>query len=173
MYHPHLQILPGTYNKGPHNKERYFLEIRNRNKWLLDMGGERVLLYKKMYAGKRCPNYDQVRKRDGQHEQDTICYGTGFVGGYFKPVEIVVSLVSGGPEQAVVEEWGRKRVYVQPSCWTLWEPLLNNGDFLVRRNNQRLLITQVYQKRWKHFVTHQNFTVEEVERDAPIYNVPL
>lgn len=168
----HLQILPGTYNAGPHNKERYFLEIRNRYKWLLSMGGERVLLYKVKRTGTRCPNYDQVRKTSQQNHQDNICYGTGFVGGYFAPIEIVVSMISGAPEAAIVGEWGRLRSYT-PRSWTLWEPLLQNGDFIVRRNNQRLWITNVYARRWKHFITRQDFETTEIERDNPIYQIPV
>ena len=170
----HLQVLPGTGNRGPHSKERYFLEIRARYKWLLSMGGERILLYKKKFTGDKCPNYDPIRKRDGDHsvENPEICFGTGIVGGYFKPVEIVVSLISGGQEQAVIEEWGRRRIYT-PRSWTLWEPLLTNGDILVRRNGQRLWITDVYQRRWKHFVTRQDFNTTEVERNHPIYRIPV
>lgn len=170
----HLQILPGTGNRGPHSKERYFLEIRNRYKWLLEMGGERVLLYKRKWTGKRCPNWDNVYKKDGNHEAEKppICFGTGIVGGYFRPVEIAASMISGGQESAVVEVWGRRRIYIQRS-WTLWEPLLNNGDLIVRRNGQRLWVTNVYQRRWKHFVTRQDFETAEVERNSPVYELPL
>ena len=168
----HLQILPGTGNRGPHAKERYFLEIRNRYKWLLEMGAERVLLYKRKYEGVRCPNFDQIRKRSPKHGQDLICFGTGYVGGYFKPIEIFVSLISGGDETAAIEDYGRRRLY-QLRSWTLWEPLLQNGDFIVRRNNQRLWIKDVYQRRWKHFVTRQDFDMAEVERNASIYKIPV
>ena len=168
----HLQILPGTGNRGPHSKERYFLEIRNRYRWLLDMGGERVLLYKRKHSGTRCPNYDQVYKKDGNHETENppICFGTGYVGGYFRPIEIEVSLLSGGQEAAIIEEWGRRRIYT-PRSWTLWEPILTNGDIIVRRNNQRLRIVNVYQRRWKHFVTRQDFETVELERNDPAYQL--
>jgi len=167
----HLQILPGTSNRGPHSKERYFLEMRNRYRWLLDMGGERVLLYKRKFEGTRCPSFDSVRKRSPQHNQDEICFGTGFIGGYFEPLEIVVSLLGGGVEDLVVEDYGRKRVY-KPRSWTLWEPLLAPGDFIVRRNNQRLWITNTYLRRWKHFVTRQDFETNEVERNHLIFKIP-
>ena len=168
----HLQILPGTGNRGPHSKERYFLDIRNKYKWMLEMGAERVLLYKRKWSGTRCPLYDKVRRRSQRHGQDTICFGTGWVGGYFKPVEIASSLITGGIEQAVIEDWGRRRIYNTRS-WTLWEPLLQNGDFIVRRNNQRLWITSTYQRRWKHFVTRQDFETKEVDRGDPIYKIPV
>lgn len=168
----HLQVLPNTGNRGSHSREKFFLKIRNRYRWLLDSGGEIVLLYKRKYEGTRCPLFDQVRKTSQQNHFDDVCFGTGFVGGYFKPIEIYVSLISGADEQIVSEEFGRRRIYT-PKSWTLWEPLLQNGDFIVRRNNQRLWITNVYQRRWKHYVTRQDFSTAEVERNASIYNIPI
>lgn len=136
------------------------------------MGGERVLLYKQKYDGVRCSQFDQIRKNSQQHGQDTECFGTGFKGGYFKPIEIVVSLLAGGNEQVVVEEYGRRRIYT-PRSWTLWEPLLTNGDIIVRRSNQRLRITNVFQRRWKHYVTHQDFESAELEKNHPAFQLPL
>jgi len=168
----HLQILPNTNNKGSHNKEFYFLSIRNRYKWLLDMSGEKVLLYKRKYEGTRCPNFDQVRKTNQQHEQDLVCYGTGYVGGYFKPIEIVVSLLTPVTQQVVLEEYGRRRVF-KPTSWTLWEPLITTGDILVKRNNQRLWITDVSVTKWKSYILRQNFSTTEIERNNAIYNIPI
>jgi len=169
-----LQILPGTGNRGPHAKDRYFREIRNRYKFLLDLGGERVLLYKRKHTGTRCPNFDQVYKKDGNHETENppICFGTGYRGGYFKPIEIVVSLISGGQEAAIIEEWGRRRVYT-PRSWTLWEPTITNGDFLVKRNGQRLWVVNTYQRKWKHYITRVDLELVEVERNSPIYQIEI
>jgi hypothetical protein len=166
------QILPNTGNRGTHSKERYFLEIRNRYKWLLEMGGERVLLYKRKYTGTRCPQFDQVRKTNQQHGQDTICFGTGWVGGYFSPIEIFASVLSPSPQTANIQEMGRRRVYI-PTGWTIWEPLLQNGDLIIRQNGQRLWVTEVSQTRWKFFVLRQNFVTAEVERNHPVYQLPL
>lgn len=133
-----------------------------------------------------------VSSTTGMHSGDTITQGdfsttitsvvdgthlilastSGFTSvGFFQPVEIVASLLSGGPEQVIVEDFGRKRTY-KPSCWTLWEPILTSGDFIVRRNGQRLLITECQQTRWKHYTLHQKFQVSEVERNSPIYQIP-
>lgn len=169
----HFQILPSTANSGTHNKERLFLEIRNRYKWLLDFGGERVLLYKRRFEGTKSADYDPVRKRSRQNGQDPIAsgYGTGYVGGYFEPIEIVVRLVSSSAR--ITQDLGGRKMEFSPRCWTLWEPLLSNGDFIVRRNNERLKIVDVTQHRWKHFVTRQDFDVAEIERNAPEYQIPI
>ena len=56
--------------------------------------------------------------------------------------------------------------------WTLWEPILTPGDLIVRRNNQRFFITEVFPHRFKHYVTHQSFSTAEVERGAIVYKLP-
>lgn len=169
----HLQILPGTGNRGPHSKERYFLEIRNRYKWLLDMGGERVLLYKKKYVGERSATFDNVRKRARRHGQHVDGFGGSIKGGYFDPIEIVVNIMQGGPEAVILEELGRRRAYTLQRSWTLWEPLLQNQDVIVRRNGQRFWLLNIYQHRWKHFVTRQDFDAKEIERNHPVFDIPM
>lgn len=149
------------------------------------MGGERVLLYKRRYEGQRCPLYDEVRRTSEQHE-DKICYGTGWISpnaviegpnaggpyyGYFQPIEIIVSLLSGGPEDLALTDYGEQRIY-KPHCWTQWEPLISPGDVLVRRDNQRFTITEVFPRRWKHFITHQDFNIAEIDRGSIIYDLP-
>lgn len=180
-----FQILPDQSQFGPDSLEWYFLSIREKDKWILNMSGERVLLYKKRYEGQRCPLFDPDRHTSAQHE-DTICYGTGWIAadanltgpqaggpyyGYFSPIEIPVSLLSGGPEELALTDYGQQRLY-KPACWTLWEPLLTPGDMIVRRNNQRYTITQVSPRRWKHYVLHQDFQISEIERGSILYNLP-
>jgi hypothetical protein len=236
-----FQILPDQEQFGVNSREWYFLSIREKDKWILEQGGERVLLYKRIFTGSGvlCPLYNKIRHTSQQHGQDNICQGTGsivapltiqdittgvnftvtnipdtthivvssttgvnpgdtiqqgsytttvttvtdltnlviastegFTGsGYFAPIEIWVSLLSSGPEQIEVSEFGRKRTYT-PRSWTLWEPLITEGDFLVRRNNERLWIQKVTLSRWKHYVLHQSFDTAEVERNHEIYNIP-
>ena len=224
---------------GPNNLTWYFQAIRERDRWILSMGGEKVLLYKRIYSSNYlCPLYNKVRHTSQQHGQDNVCQGTswlrspltvqdvttnliltvsniadnthitvssttgvnpgdvlqqgsytttvtsvidstnlvignanGFTGvGYFAPIEIVVSLLSSGPEAIEVGDFGRKRSF-KPSSWTLWEPQIAEGDFILRRNNQRLWVQEVTQSRAKHYVLHQNFQTSEVERNHPIYAI--
>lgn len=91
--------------------------------------------------------------------------------GFFQPVEIVVSLLSSGPQDLALTDYGQQRIY-QPHSWTSFEPLLTPGDLIVRRDNTRFFITQVFPRRWKHFVTHQDFEMSEIERGSIIYKLP-
>lgn len=180
-----FQILPDQSQFGPNSLEWYFLSIREKNKWILNMGGERVLLYKRRYEGVRCPLFDETRHTSPQHS-DKVCFGTGWIApdanmaepnqggpffGFFAPIEIVCSLLSSGPDDLAFSDYGQQRIY-KPHSWTQWEPLLTPGDMIVRRNNQRFFVTEVFVRRWKHFVTHQDFNMTEVDRGDIIYELP-
>jgi hypothetical protein len=193
-----LQILPDNLNHGQTDMEWFFVSIRDRLKWLSQMGHERCLLLKRRYDGQLCPFTSTVRHSSQQHVQDTICYGTNFInpnvnlaatpgfnpasatsialpdglGGYYHSIEVTASLLSAGPSPIETKDVGWKRDQV-PTSWTLWEPILEKGDIIVRRNNQRYMITSVDPKRWRHFVTHQVFTMTELEKNHPIFSLKL
>lgn len=169
----HLQILPSVYDRADPLVER-FLDMRNKLRWMMAVGGERVLLYKRKYAGTLSPYYDPVRRTVAATPNDTIGFGTPFVGGYYGPFEIFVSLASGGAPQTVQSlEEGFKRVYNPVGSWALWEPQLNNKDFIVRRNNQRLMISEVDVSKWRHHILHFRFNATEIERSNVIYQIPI
>jgi hypothetical protein len=180
------QILPDQNTHGVTGLEWYFLSIREKNKWILNMSGERVLLYKRRYEGQRCPLFDEVRHTSAQH-LDKICYGSGWIAadaqidganpgapyfGYFQPVEIVVSLIASGPLDLALTDYGQQRIYKPANSWTSFEPLLTPGDLFVRRNNERFFVTEVFPHRWKHYVLHQSFQLAEIERGSILYELP-
>lgn len=194
-----MEILPDVTNNGPTNFEYYFTSIRDRLKWLSAAGHERCLLLKRRYDGQLCPFTSTIRHSSQQHVQDTICYGTNFInpntnltlipgynpdsatsialpdglGGYFHSIEITASLLTTGPLPINAKESGWKRDQLPRTCWTLWEPILETGDIIVRRDNQRYMVNNPDPKRWRHFVTHQTFDLVELEKNHPIFSLPL
>lgn len=194
-----MEILPDVTSNGSHNFEYYFVSIRDRLRWLSAAGHERVLLLKRRYDGQLCPFTSTVRHSSQQHVQDTICYGTNFIspnvdlanipgyssdsatsitlpdgqGGYFHSIEITASLLALGPDTINAKDAGWNREYSGPRCWTLWEPLLEKGDIIVRRDGQRFMITEVHVCRFRHYVTHQKFSIAHLETNHPIYALPL
>ncbi len=167
----HLQILPSVSERVDPLVTR-FLDIREKLRWMMAMGGERVLLYKRKFTGTLCSQYDKVRRQHRQDPADTECFGTNFVGGYFGPFDIFVSLSTVAPQQIKIYEQGQRREFVS-SHWALWEPRLDNKDFIVRRTNQRLWVNSVQQTKWRHHILRQPFTTEEVERSNPVYKIPI
>jgi hypothetical protein len=169
----HLQILPGVFDRVDPLVER-FLDMREKLRWMLAVGGERVLLYKRKFSGTLSPYYDPVRRQLQQDPNDTIGFGTPFVGGYFGPFEIFVSLKTAGSQQQItIMDQGMKRTFNSVGSWALWEPLLNNKDFIVRRNNQRMWIESVDFSKWRHHILHQTFNATEVERSSLVYKIPI
>ena len=150
-----------------------FLDMREKFRWMMAAGGERVLLYKRKFSGTYSSNYDQVRKQVINPAQDMIGYGTPFVGGYFGPFEIFVSLKTAGSPQVVsFTDQGDRHIFTSTS-WALWEPLLSNKDFIVRRNNQRMWLENVDFTKWRHHILRQIFTATEVEQNNIIYQIPI
>lgn len=169
----HLQILPAINDRHDPLVER-FLDMREKLRWMLAMGGERVLLYKRLYSGTLSPYYDPIRKTVQANPDDKIGFGTPFVGGFYGPFEIFVSLQSGKTPQVITSyDQGLRRTFNAAGNWALWEPQLNNKDFIVRRNNQRLWITDVKISKWRHHVLHFEFDTSEIERSNVIYNIPI
>jgi len=148
--------------------------MREKLRWMLAVGGERVLLYKRLYSGTLSPNYDPIRRTVREVPNDTIGYGTPFVGGYYGPFDIFVSLKSGTVPQVITQyDQGLRRTFNAVGNWALWEPQLNNKDFIVRRNNQRLWITEVDVSKWRHHILHFTFNTTEIERNNIIYQIPI
>ena len=164
-----LQYLPPT-----DNMTHWMSEIRNRANWALRMGGESIWLLKKKWVGDVCTScWDSVRKQARNMEECDSCYGTGLIGGYYKPIQIVASLISGGSqEKVVVYEYGQRREFPMRS-WTLWTPRLRNKDIIVRKNGQRMWLQNVTPTRWRNIFLRQMFDLAEVERDHAIYNIPI
>lgn len=138
------------------------------------MGGEQVLFYQRRWSGTRCPNYSQIKKTHAvDTDQNDGCFGTGWVGGYYRPIPIYISLLSANAIQNVVQEDGIKKSF-QPKSWSLHEPTFRNGDFFVRNStNERYWITDVTPTRWRSKILRQTFSADLIERSHPVYLISV
>lgn len=168
----HLQILPDTSNRNPYGLDFYYVSILQRCKWQLLMSGEEVMLYQRRWTGTRCPNYSQIKK---QHAVDTDldnCFATGWVGGYYRPIKVFVSFMSPVLIENIVREEGVKKSF-QPKSWSLHEPNFKNGDFILRQNGERLWMVNITPTRWRSKILRQLFDLDLVEKNHPIYTIPV
>lgn len=168
----HLQLLPEVYNRIDPLSER-FLDIREKLRWMMAMGGERCLLYQYPWTGTFSPYYNQATGTVQISNNDLIGYGTPYVGGYLGPFEVFVSFMTAASPITTTYTSEGARATFNGTSWMLWEPLLSNKDFIVRRNNLRYWITGVDVSKWRHHILHQIFTVSLVETSNIIYQVPL
>lgn len=111
-------------------------EAIRRNGWILDQGGERVLVYLRKWAGVKCSCYDY------EHEHAAndcpLCYGTSFTGGYEGPYAIKIT-----PRDAERKRKHTNAGYVNSQSqevWTSPSPVLAHWDFIVKQNGERFSI---------------------------------
>jgi hypothetical protein len=135
-----LDLISSEYVK-PDKMDYIMEEAVRRNSWMLEQGGERVLLYIKKRAGVPCHCvYRDLKERVSKKpDQDCItCFGSGFEGGFDGPYPISI-----GPlmtEQKIMQtDRGLKLMY-QVESWTGPAPLVNQKDMIIRRNGDRCLL---------------------------------
>jgi hypothetical protein len=144
-------------------------EAIRRNKWLLEQAGERVKLFIRKWAGERCSCWDD------QYRQAKIdcpaCYGTGYVGGYEGPYDILVA----PPETEKVVNLTDIGLHITYDwmTWTGPHPLLNDRDFVIRSNNDRYSIGRVNPQGSRGAIYQQHFTLAPLDQHDVRYRVPI
>lgn len=148
-------------------------EAVRRNGWMLQQGGERVLLYIKKRLGEKCHVRDAettARNKSGV-KRCLTCYGTGIKGGYVGPIEIIIS----SPETAKeidLSERGLRLKWVFET-WTGPVPLINQRDFIIRKDGLRMLVGPVQPIYCDTSILQQEFSVESLDEGDIRYKVPV
>ncbi len=151
--------------------EEKFEEIRNRTLALLQNDGEDVYLMKRRWSGKRCPAcWDEMAQQ--AQARCPVCFGTGWIGGYYPKISIKVRIVPEGRVVVVYEEGLRKEY--EPRSWTIWTPRLRDRDIIIRKNNQRFEILNVTDfPRWRGLRTRQDFDTKLLVPEDIVHAVPV
>lgn len=147
----------------------YFDTIRTRDMYQLQNDGETMTLYKRKYEGTPCSNYVS---EDGQCRAplaSPACYGTGFVGGYYDPLDIMVRIHD--VNSAIQIKDVGYRLDMKPRMWTIWVPRIRTGDFLVTQENKRYEVVNTHAYTWRGMITHQDFEVVLKAPNDIIYRV--
>jgi len=147
-----------------------YAEGLRRNQWLLDQAGERVLLFVKSRAGQRCECYELNERTHRQPKNKCkICYGTGFIPPYAKPVCITISPLMA--EQKLMQTDRGMRLDYVTEVWTITPHILNQRDFIVRKDGTilgigPLTVPEVRGRR----LEQQHFTIQPVDRSDIRYD---
>jgi len=145
-------------------------EAIRRNRWLLEQAGERVKLFIRKWSGAKCEacwdeEYQQAR------EGCTVCFGTGHVGGYEGPYDIIIA----PPETEKSVELTDIGLHVNYD-WNTWTgpyPLLTDRDFIVRQNNQRFSVARVNSQGSRGAIYQQHFNMAPLDQKDIRYAVPI
>jgi len=141
----------------------YWEEAVRRNKWILEQGGHRAQLYIAKKLGEKCPQCQETAHTHNQPRADcTVCFGTGFVGGYEGPYDVIISPPFGA---ARVEHGERGYRFVkQPEVWMTSTPLVSQRDFLFLRDGKCYGIGEITQVEVRnHTVLQQHFTISALD----------
>ena len=102
-----------------------------------------------------------------------LCYGTGWVGGYWGPYDAPVSFSLTAAQRKLYPFEATSDNATEPPqrCWTVNFPLLSPGDILVTPLNERYSIVNVQKSRRGLTWLHQVFTASRLPTSSIAYDV--
>jgi len=161
----------------------WYDRLVQRHEMLLRSTGESVDLLRRKWTGERCPEHDLVRGQT--RTRCPICYGTNFVGGYVKFINIrepngrIYIRVGPTEEDLELQETGMWQKFI-PSCWTLPTPTVRDRDVVITydpdssEETWRYEILAVTRNRgFQGRFTQQSFTMQRLDRTDPVYKVDI
>lgn len=165
-----LEEATGTSNYEIEKLDYIWKEAVRRNRFILEQGGERVRLFLRKSNGIPCPCI-----QDDYHGQpmndDPLCYGTGFVGGYDGPYDAIIS--PDEAEKRVKQTDIGRTVEHTYEVWTGPVPLLRHRDFLTKINGDRYSVSAVRIPSNRGMVLQQHFTIGHIDEKDIRYRVPM
>ena len=163
-----LEDATGTSNMEIEKLDYMWKEAIRRNRWILEQGGERVKLFLQKTVGIPCPCIP-----DGYHKQpinDCLdCYGTGIVGGYEGPYDLI--LAPDDAERKIAQKDIGRTVEHAYEVWTGPIPLLSQRDFVVKLNGDRYSIGSVRMPSNRGMVLQQHFNIGHFDEKDIRYKV--
>lgn len=146
-------------------------EAVRRNRWILEQGGERVRVFIRKQVGLPCPCLSS-RPQYKQPQGDCLrCYGTGILGGYEGPYNILIA-PDDAERRIAQKDIGRTvehsyEVFMGPS------PIVSQRDFLVKINGERYSIGPVRMPTNRGMVLQQHFTIGHIDEKDIRFKVPM
>ena len=145
-------------------------ESVRRNRFILEQGGERVKVFIRKNVGIPCPCIP-----DEHHNQPIndckICYGTGIVGGYEGPYDLLIA-PDDAERRISQKDIGRTLEHTY-EVWTGPTPLLSQRDFVVKINGDRYSVGAVRLPSNRGMVLQQHFNIGHIDEKDIRYQVPV
>lgn len=145
-----------------------------RNRWILEQGGERVKLFIRRTVGNPCPCQWDPRLFEFSKQPLNMClqcYGTGFIGGYEGPYDIII-----GPDESerrVSQSNTGRRLENTYEVWIGPTPVVTQRDFLVKQNGERFSLGPVRRTQIRGRTLQQAFQIGYLDSGDIRYRVPM
>lgn len=149
-------------------------EAVRRNHWILQQGGERVKLFIARRHGCPCPcmlDEQQLEYKKQPRNECVECFGTGFVGGYEGPYDILVA-PDDAPSAITQTDRGRHKEKSQ-DVWITASPIVSQRDFIVKQTGERFSIGAIHRPTARGVILQQHFNISYLDQTDIIYRVPL
>lgn len=148
-----------------------FQAMVQRNQWLFEQVGEPAYLLFRKTRGKVCGCSGSETGLQQARTACPKCFGVGIVGGYYGPYDFLYvppdSAITRELDEGGVKATRESRSYLGPT------PIVQDGDLVVRRNGDRLVISNVIYKSPRGVLTQQDFTTSLLTPGDTRYLIPL
>ncbi len=147
----------------------YWEESVRRNKWILEQGGHRSQLYVAKKVGEKCPQCAATEHtHDSPRQSCFLCFGTGFLGGYEGPFDVIISPPFA--ETKVEHSERGMRFIKQPEVWMTATPLVSQRDFMLLRDGKCYAVGPITQVEVRnHTVLQQHFSISALDTSDARY----
>jgi hypothetical protein len=144
-------------------------EMVRRNQWLFEQVGEPAYLMFRRRAGQTCGCTST--ETGSPRTRCEVCFETGIVGGYYGPYDFLL-IDPDTAAQRTLDEGGVKverasRSYLGPT------PIVQDGDLVVRRNGERMVISNVTYKTPRGVLLQQDFDLQLLTGGDTRYLIPI
>lgn len=170
---PLIYTEPATF-RAVEGMDYIWREAIRRNNWILEQGGERVKVFIRKTSGEQC--FCGRDPRTIEYSQQPlnsclICFGSGFVGGYEGPYDMIVA-PDDAPRTVRQTPQGRALDH-QQDVWTGPSPMLSQRDFIVKQTNERYSIGPVHKPSNRGNVMQQHFQIRYLDEQDIRYQIPM
>lgn len=167
----HLPGAPHTQVKNTQEIEAIsweFEEMVRRNGWLFEQVAEPAYLMFRKWRGQLCGcTYGNQQAKSGCR----TCFETGIVGGYIGPYDFPFvppdSALSMELNEGGIKTTRDSRSFIGPT------PIVQNGDLVIRRNGDRMVVSNVVYKQPRGVILQQDFTVSLLSPGDTRYLIPV
>jgi hypothetical protein len=169
-----LGYCPPIISKQTEALDYIWREAVRRNQWIVQQGGERAKIFIRRTAGIPCTHGMDPRTIEfgGQPSiRCQICFGTGFVGGYDGPFDVLIA--PDDAERKITQTMtGRRREHTQ-DVWIGPSPVVTMRDFIVKQTNERYSIGPVRRPTNRGVYLQQHFMIGSLDEADIRYAVPI
>jgi len=144
--------------------------IRRNNLLLKNFVGVPSVVYIRRSWGQHCPNcWDEIKQRKTQ-SNCAVCYNTGYVGGFFDPVEVNVNY---NPSPEMIRQAHFEQQIDTTTAWMSNYPPISPKDVIIENGRKRWRVVQVSKTEKKRLLVHQIFSLAQINLNDIEYKLVM